>query len=84
MGTSYLTSAATTLLLPQTGGTLLAAFDLLWFAPQLIAAARATNLSGISPGSHLFSLTLNLSWVLYAAASGYPAARLRTPHHRGQ
>ncbi len=74
LAVSYASVCPLVLLLPSQGGAALAVVDLLWFGPQLLLAARGSNLRGLSGSAQLLNAAVNAAWVVYTVAVGHPAA----------
>lgn len=59
---------------PRVGGVALAAAELTFFLPQLVAAFKQDDLSGLSPTAVVWELSTSLGWVVYTVAAGIAEA----------
>ncbi len=70
----YAAAVSLALFEPRLGGAALAAVELTFFVPQLVATFRSADLSGISPVAVGWELMTSVGWVVYTVSAGIPEA----------
>lgn len=70
----FASAAAAAWVEPRIGGVALAAAELTFFLPQLAAAFKQADLSGLSPVAIVWELATSLGWVAYTVAAGIAEA----------